>query len=70
MKNKLSKLFSYLPIMYGVMLRRYRNLKTVKKNEWVYVKGVIKKELRPLYWCFGQWVIFMLAFFLGALLMV
>jgi hypothetical protein len=25
MKNKLSKLFSYLPIMYGVMLRRYRN---------------------------------------------
>jgi hypothetical protein len=52
------------------MLRSYRNLKTVKKNEWVYVKGVIKKELRPLYWCFGQWVIFMLAFFLGALLMV
>jgi|JI8StandDraft_2_1071088.scaffolds.fasta_scaffold67682_3 hypothetical protein len=25
MKNKLSKLFSYLPIMYSVMLRSYRN---------------------------------------------
>lgn len=28
MKNKLSKLFSYLPIMYCVMLRSYRNLKS------------------------------------------
>jgi hypothetical protein len=52
------------------MLRSYRNLKTVKKNEWVNIKGIIKKELRPLYWSFGQWVIFTLAFFLGALLMV